>query len=449
MKVEQDFEKLLSSEAEEWTNRRATTQVSLDSLRTQARALSREEKDKIATEVSGMFPVKVSAPKTRSKAGWRQLAAGLLIAGMLLSFAPAMARNSLDLPGIGVLVQKFTMRHVGLDWAFENGYMQGTLAQASKNGVTVKILGYLADPVHTTVIYVIQGVDQATIDANSVPVTIQSIQGEGAFSWGGQVVPTSVGYVGTVHTWAIEDAEAILNLKIGLPGDDSMNIVLPISREAISTLAEVREIGLEQTIAGITLRVDTLTLTPSQLMVEYSIRGQGGMAGGMWNQDPLLLRGPDMYMEHRSGSGGSYNYETDEWQLRAIFDRPRSLSDLEFVVPNQPRHITVDFEWPLDREIAMAESGELGLEIYDISADAESVFFRYDYRPDLQNLRSFELVYADGSTELIEHPTISWRYLEWTGVTLRAKGHAAPIAVRAHAASVLVQGPWTIPLTSD
>ncbi len=416
-------------------------------MRSQAKALSDLERKRIASETADLFPIKVAPPKHRHRSGWRQLAAAFVIGAVLFSMAPAMARNSLDIPGIGMLVQKVALRHTGLDWAFENGYMRGTLVQVSSGEVTVRILGYLADPVHTTVIYLVQGVDQAAIDANQVPVVIQSIQGEGAISWGGEIMSTSVGFVGTVHTWAIPDSEAILNLRIGTPAGNDMNVVLPVSREEVSKLARTQEIGLAHTIEGITVDVDTVTVTPSQLLVEYRIRGQGAMTGGGLSRlEPLRLEGPGINLSHRAGSGGSYDYETDEWRLRAIFDRPNSILGLQFVVPNLARHITVNFEWPLEGETASAISGSLVAEIYDISFDGGEVFFRYK---GVDGLRDFSLAYADGSKESISHPVISWIPGEWTGVKLRVKEGATPIAVHAHGGSVIIEGPWLIPLVID
>jgi hypothetical protein len=449
LKPERSFEDMLSSETKAWDNSGTKSPVSLESLRSRARALSPGQREKIETEVAELFPLKVSSPKVTKNRGWRGLAAGLAAAMVLLTFAPAMARSAMDLPGIGVLIQQFAMRHTGLGWAFENGYIQGTMIQTSKNGVTVKVLGYLADPVHTTVIYVIQGVDSRQIEDNAIPVTINSVQGEGVFSWGGEVTATAVGFVGTVHTWAIPDPEATLNIAIGLPGNDSMNIILPVSREEISRLAEVKEIGSQRTMSGITVAVDSVTVTPSQLMVEYRLEGQKHEAGGLWGQEVMHLRGPSLYMEPRAGSGGTFDAQTLTWHLKAIFDRPADLSGLEFIIPVQAQHVDVSFEWPLEATTAVAHSGDMSFEIYDAVVTANSVFFRYLFREDIQNLRSFELLYQDGSSEHIAHPVLSWSYLQWLGVSLPVREAAVPVAVRAYAVSVPVKGPWVIPLALD
>lgn len=448
MKTEVNIEDVLTGEAAAWEATRREAGVSLESLRSRARALSPEQKQRIENEVAELFPVKVSTPKNRRIRVWRQMAAGLAAVLVLMTFAPAMARNAMDLPGIGMLIKQFTMRHAGLDWAFENGYVQGTMAEASKDGVTVKILGYLADPVHTTVIYVIQGVDRQELDHNLVPVTIRSVQGEETFSWGGEYTATALGYVGTVHTWAIPDQDAILHIHIGLPGEDSMSIRLPVTREAVSRLATVSEVGREYSLHGVTVAVDKVTLTPAQLMVEYRIQGQGQQAGGLWGQETFHLRGSGLRVEPRAGSGGTFQSETETWHLRAIFDRPDDIQGLEFVIPVLAQQIDVAMQWSLTQQTAVAESGGISLTIYDIAVSEGNVHFKYDYQEAVQNLRDFTVVYADGSFEHISHPTMSWSYLEWTGVQLPVKPGAVPVAVRADAVSVPLHGPWVLPLTT-
>ena len=169
-------------------------------------------------------------------------------------FRSTMVRGSVDLPGIGVYIQEFALRHVGLQWAFDNGYMQGTVDQVSKNGVTLKILGVIADPVETTIIYLLQGVDESAIKESGTNVYIPRVDGEGAGSWTSKPVATSVGFVGTSHTKALPNSTGTIEVEVRLPSGSKMGLTIPVSREEISKLAEEVELNFAETIEGITVK---------------------------------------------------------------------------------------------------------------------------------------------------------------------------------------------------
>lgn len=453
MKLEKNIEELLKDEVKKWGDEAPSRSISLEELRSKAQALNTTEREAIEQEVAELFPVQVITPEQKNKRPWRRYVAGLVAACMLFVLAPTIARSAVDLPGLGVYIQQFAMRHVGLEWAFENGYMQGTVAQISKNGVTLKILGIVADPVETTVIYLLQGVPGATTETPGAVVYINSVDGEGVMAWTNQhLAATSVGLVGTTHTRALPNTTGIINVEVKLPHGDTMAISIPVSREEISKLAQDIELNFEQTIEGITVRATKAVLTPTQLMVDYSITG-GHDVWGVPPQDYLsYLSADDERYRKSDGSGGHLDYETDTWHLKSVFSRPKDLSEVKLVIPALSRSVPAELEWHLDgdRATAATDSG-VELQIFDIRKAVSSVYFRYYPTETIWAPLEYTVTHADGSISVAKYPRQSWRPGDsvnphWTGVEIELDSSSMPVVIRASAMSFVINGPWEIPI---
>ena len=173
MVVLQQLERRLRQNLESWAGAEGMVKTSLlAGLQEKAAALSpeeirekrafaasvagagwREEKNRSA---AGKQPERRKRPLQSLPAGLSALAALATIA-MLVFFWPQAVKATTRLPLVGTWVQELVLRDAGLSWAYDNGFMENSQVSVSREGITLTVLGTVADPVQTTVIYLLDG----------------------------------------------------------------------------------------------------------------------------------------------------------------------------------------------------------------------------------------------------------------------------------------------------
>ena len=244
----------------------------------------------------------------------------LVIGGTFPSWAGAVA----DWPLVGPVVTRIVMKDAGLKWAYDNGLIQNVLAQTRDGEAVLKVLGVMADPLRTTVIYQLSGVPGPTAQpetasdstsardpvgtsagvpaptkaltqapaqtpatasgsviqlptaptADSWPsVAIASIDGKGAASWQQAPVWTPLGWVGAVSTYPLLKDSAQLGLEVQ-SGDHRMSLSFGASKvEASRFSREVKaSAGSSQSVGGVTVTLDSVIYSPAETLVRYVVQ---------------------------------------------------------------------------------------------------------------------------------------------------------------------------------
>ncbi len=244
----------------------------------------------------------------------RAAAATAALAVVLVGTFPTWAGAVADWPLIGPVVTEIVMQDAGLKWAYENGLIQKGIAEARDGEMVFKVLGVMADPLRTTVIYQISGVPgtsgakttatgAAPGDSKPVPATesdpplpapdtaawpsvaIASVDGQGAASWQQSPVRTPLGWVGAISTYALEKDSAELKLEVRY-GGHRLSLSFQASRAGAARFArEVKApVGSQGQLAdGVTVTLDSVIYTPAETLVKYDVKKpmfSGGYSSG-------------------------------------------------------------------------------------------------------------------------------------------------------------------------
>lgn len=467
-----ELEKRLIEELKQEPVKGTAAKVSLGSLRDQAQKLSPQRRQEIEREIADLFPPHevstVASPAKGKKPAWKKWIAGVAAALLLFSLAPTAVRGAVDIPGLGVWIQQVALRDTGLEWAFEHGYMQGTVAQISKNGVKLRVLGVVADPVQTTVIYLIQGVDMSANDSPAKPirvgdepptgpqrqqpgVVIRTVNGQGASSWYDSPLRTPIGLVGTTHTRPLVESTGELELQLLLPDGSHASLTLEVSREEVSRLSQEYALNLSQEVDGTVVTVHKAVITPSQLAVEYTLHNGHSVQGAIPEEfRRRLVQNRDTILS----SKGDGSYVDGQWLMRDIFARPRTLTDLSYVIPALSQTVEASLEWDTaeDQALAYYEDTSVTLKRFSQSAAGVNIELQWKQHNGLWNLKGFELTDAAGKVHVLGLSGSTGTY--WSpgqdnytlGYTFELPDNFAPVSLRATSVEKVIAGNWTFAL---
>ncbi|MDW7650656.1 MAG: zf-HC2 domain-containing protein [Bacillota bacterium] len=342
-KLEEELRQGLDQCLQESTERQ---QSMTEWLQKASRELSDAEREERMNWVAGLDSTGTAVQKKNRKSikpwiGLRAVAAVLLAALLLVSYWPQVVRASSQMPFVGQWVQEFVLRDAGLDWAYQNGYIQENLAVAEQDGVRLTILGAVADPVHTTVIYLLDGLNT---DAE-VYASLREINGEGIASWTAPAIDTPLGKVGMAQTWALPPGENAVTVYLESAGSltSALEATFSLDREEISRLSQMYPLNFQTTVDGITVTANSVVYTPTQIMVDFTVSGGSNLHGlHRPEYDLYLIDGAGNKTESVSGGGG--NVEPGRWDLQYVFNRPRNMDGLQFVIPALGRNVDINLE---------------------------------------------------------------------------------------------------------
>lgn len=307
----------------------------------------------------------------------KAVAACMVFLFLAVASWPVLVRASADLPLVGAFVERLVLSDSGLSWAYQHGYIGEPLVDVRHEGMRLKILGAVGDPVQTTVFYLLDGVEpdeeqlMAVVadddKADWIPaLRVATVNGESVSSWGGQPYATPLGLVGMVHTHALSDeGEAMLVLE----GPNGLIAQIAVSRCEITDLSHQYSwhAGAEQ--EGVRVEGVRVIRTPGQVRVDYQLfHGHHPIGPRVQEHQPhLLLRdGTKLYAERAFGSrdeGGHWNASTifsgDEdslvdggvlsWRVsQAVSEEDdRHEEAARLVLPVVARYVEVDIELTL------------------------------------------------------------------------------------------------------
>ena len=315
-----------------------------------AAALSSEEIIRRREWVAGISADRTSARGTRkpmlSRPGFKAVALTAVLAVLLFAFFPQVVRAFAQVPFLGDWVRQLVLKDVGLAWAYEHGYISKHQETVSKNGCKLTILGTVADPIQTTVIFLLEGMDEIP------PIGLWSATGElySLYSWTDQQANTPLGFLGMVHTDPLPPGGQVLKMEVNELG---LTIDIPVTRELIGRASREYILDFEETVGEATLKIHRLTYTPTQIKVEYNVFSSGYVAHS--NQFPA----PDMFLVDGKGNRMQETRSmvisgNNNWKGYNIFNRPRNTHNLSLFIS----------DWAITQPVDLAFTpGDVGKEL--------------------------------------------------------------------------------------
>lgn len=392
------------------------------------------------------------ARRTRWASGLAAAAALVLVVGLTF---PTWAGAAAGWPIIGPAVTEIIMKDAGLKWAYEQGILQGTLAEVIDGEITIRILGVMADARRTTVIYQAIGLPPAASPSNRAtpagvmipPVpeshfsaSIATVDGEGGFSSAHPPHETSLGLVGLVSTLPLQRASAELEVVFRVAGRE-LRVTVPASR--IETDRFSREVRVDRTITidEIAVTLESVVYTPAETIITYQVEKEGYFGPISWEEgeSSYIEIGAKRYQPIGGGSGFNYRF---------ITAYPALKGPVTWVMPVNFKGVPIAVTWPL--QVGATEQ-VLGVPVSLTSYTREGRVVRFEWESPasaaLSGFAGFKIIGSDGSAQPLHGSwtaesagTAEGRFRR-TYMTELPAGFD-PVAVRATTAAVKVQGPW-------
>lgn len=317
--------------------------------------LTPEQAERERLWVADLFGEPCRLPLSRARRrfpGMRALAAGLVLMVVAMANWSALVKASAELPLVGEFVQRLVFTDAGLSWAYEHGYIQKPMADVRAGKVRLKILGAVADPLQTTILYLIDGLQPDPWAVSGVvpaegfagwipPLVITGVNGERVPFWKGQPLVTPLGLVGMVHAEALPSAEAEVTLELRGPAA-TLEVKLELSRAELSAMSRQYGIEYRHEMEGVLVHEVLVTDTPAQLMVNYVISGGLSPSGiKLEHHVPYLLLpdGSRLNPQHARGRGR----QDGSWDMVLAFPRPPD-GQVTLVMPVLARNVPVELE---------------------------------------------------------------------------------------------------------
>lgn len=429
-------------------------------------------KSNVAEDAAPAAPA-VPARRRRPWVRWATSAAAavILLTGATFTF-PAWAGTAAAWPLIGPVIQELIMKDAGLKWAYDAGLIQGTVAEATTGGVTVRVLAVVPDQAITTILYQITGLPDAsepdglkparvgqvgllgslTFPASAEPrVRVKSVPGvHGIFFSQGQPMQTPVGLFGTLTTNAVTAEGGDMELEADI-GGEKLLLSFPVSRSASDKLTREYAVGQSRTIDEITYSIDAVLQTPVNTVVRYQVTKPDFYGSYSWSNHEYSMRleagGEPIYSTADHGQG-DYRY--------ALF--PKTKLPARLVLPASVKGVDADVVWPLEPGTVKEIQG-VPVTLFDRESEGNrlAVSFHYPFDARLVAFTSFEAIDANGAAIPLQEEGSTWsdrggpEHSEFREIShaYSFAGGAKPVAIRAKRIAVPVEGPWVFQLPNE
>lgn len=401
----------------------------------------------------------------RSRVRWvvGSAAAAVLFLGVLFSF-PAWAGAASGWPLVGPVITKIIMQDAGLKWAYENDLIQGTVAEASQDGVSVRILGVMAGSARTTFIYQIVGLPEPPKpeDQPAKPVSahdlffdsrptgdlpqirIRKLPGDTPpILWLSQPTWTPVGLVGTAHTSPLSTTEGDIALTFSIDGRN-FDLTFPASRSAVDNLSKEIPVNQTQVVGDIRITVQSVIYSPMDTVVKYKVEKPEFHGGWSWGGTEMSMRleagGEQLHSFH--------SFNTADYTLDAF---PPVKGPVRLVFPAQVKAVAAALTWPLGSgSVQQAAGTDLVLDQWERQGNRIAVRWTYRRIAPFVSFGSFKVVDAAGTIYDVKEGSTAWGGFgspeAHTTVELELPPGVEPVAVRSEEIAVAVMGPWTFDL---
>lgn len=409
--------------------------------------------------------------RARRRRWWLRWAGSLaaavaLMLGLSITF-PRWAGAAADWPIVGPVVTEIIMKDAGLKWAYDQGTIQHSLAEAKLNGTTVRILGFVANQARLTVIYQIPDwpkppetnrlmtlpASHSLLGELAIPVpehpwvSIARVGGVGTASWGPAPLWTPMGLVGTVETLPLEKATAPVELVISDAGQKAV-LNFTVTRNARGARSITPADGLTLTHDGMTVSIQGISSTPAETLIRYRVQGRRYMGSVAWsNHDGTsAVETAAGRVDGRPGPGiPKPDGSEDFYDTFPVSQLPR-----RFILPTVLKGVDADLTWPLQNGSTQEFAGNtITLKSWERAGDQIAFEWTYTNLNGFVGFNQLEVVDANGQVYPLQFRTGSMS----SGAVPERRTFAAdlpasvkPVAVRAHEAGMRVDGPWVFTL---
>lgn len=281
--------------------------------------------------VSSLFPSAPSPSPVKNRIFSRRRGISLLVTGVLVIMLmlnwPHVIWASAQVPYLGNWVRELVLKDAGLAWAYEHGYIVDDQVTAVQDGVRFSILGTVADPIQTTVIYLLEGMGA------DHHVYIRTGDADVSYSWhtwNSIPIPTPLGLLGMVHTESLPEGDHDLSIQLmkggSLQSDLTLNAV--VSSELISRVSQEYVLEYQETADNLSIKTDRVVYTPTQIRVDYVVSGGSDYRG------IVAVGREDIYLSDAEGNRISRLYSSrtqrvvGEWECYDVFHRPQAANSL-------------------------------------------------------------------------------------------------------------------------
>jgi hypothetical protein len=397
--------------------------------------------------------------RRRQLTRWATAAATLLIisGAAALSF-PAWAGAAADLPFIGEPIKRYLAERAGLQWAYEMGFLQGNLAELSADGVTVRVIGVIADPVQTKVFYQVIDTKPPAGPAKPIQVgtppeppeeraglSITEIDAQGisaAYTSISEESPLGQFFVAEAPPLTGETARLTLELRAG---EQKKEVAITASRAESSRFFKEVPLAGSQTFGPVTVTPTSLIASPVEAVVTYQVLAPsapgGHAARGPMEQPYLLADGKKIQGRPTAAMSTGGNY------ARAF---PRYKSKAQLVIPDLAAPMPESALWPLQEGATTTVRGApVRIERIRRVNGRWWIDWRYPSQSSLLGLAGFTLIGTDGARYPLEPASASVGTDDQEahmGVEVEIPPGVEPAAIEAGFVILQIHGPWRFDL---
>lgn len=408
------------------------------------------------------------AGRPRRRRLWPSLAAAAAAVLALILTFPRWAGAASEWPVVGPWIQEVILSNAGLRWAYEHDLIAGTLARDAHDGIELKVLGVLADPAQTSVIYEVTGLPPDPSDGEQAEpvrahdglfwsppprtghpgVFIPRVNGQGTASSTPMAVRTPLGLVGTTFTYPLETEEAVLTVSLDYQGK-SWSVDVPVSRAPLGRYTREVPAGLSQTIGEVTVTVERVFYTPAQTIVEYVLTRPPFHGSTIWNNNRWSPHVETADGRKLYGDGNSLGRYRDDGRQVERLGFPATAESATLVFPGLVRGEPASLEWPLAPGEQVQEHAGTAIRLSRWQRDGQRLAVELEFPAGaVTGLRSPVAVDAagrefptDGGEGASESEGRAWRQYQW-----ELPAGADPVAIRIDGVGIMQEGPWRFPL---
>lgn len=384
---------------------------------------------------------------------WGSVAATLILLSTAATVTfPAWAAAAANLPLIGEPIKAYLAERAGLTWAYEMGFYQANLGELSEGGVTLRVLGVIADPIQTKVFYQIKGVDpnpKPIRVGEEAPKTPAQISIEPFDREGGVTAYHTISGYGTsdvyyvAETTPIPGESATLHLKLQV-GESEKRVDVPVSRAESSRYFQ--QIAVDQTLTHgpVSITLQGLALSPVEVVATYKTE-----APNMPNS--WFMRGPVDQPYLRHGGREILGRPTASFAINNVSHRgfERVTGEAQLVFPSVSAPVPFEAQWAwAPGSTAVIEGVPVTLQSIQPTVQGYAALLTYPADSKLLGFGGFTLIGADGTR--LPQSTMTASGPEGlfvpAHVSVEYPAGFEPVALSISHAVMRIDGPWVFDL---
>ncbi len=239
----------------------------------------------------------------------------LLLPGVM----PQVMVSFADVPVIGEWIQRAVVQDAGLKWAYDNGYVLQDPIKLRQGEYEMTILGYVADPVQTAVITLVNGPNLRKNNGESLYHVLLGVPGSAC--WGHAPLITPLGELHVVYASPLPSGGSEVAVEMRMNRETLFSHQLFITPEPIAKASTEQPLMIAYENERYSYSIDRLIATPSQYMLELTYRNLKVM------QAPQLEMSTGQVLDDTYSFG--FGNEDGSWRKPLVFPRaegePRAL----------------------------------------------------------------------------------------------------------------------------